>query len=234
MRVNLCYHQKIYCSLSLPPPFLLPTSLSLVSYHLFCLTPPLREIPEDDWYCHQCLPIICEQYNPSLVLESDIEDNHPNLNSHSDDDSSINVVDSDSDSSGMEWRPTRGRNQFQNGHRSPVVMIEDSSESSGNEEILVDQDSNDGSSEDGDSFHRRRTGYRIIILSSTEGSESGSDSDIDVVSIGESSNKFQVESHSHSERCMESEVGSSSSSGEDESVSDEEDIQPIGKCELVI
>ena len=138
----------------------------------------MEEIPEGDWYCPQCLPIICEQYNPSLVLESDIT-----LSSQSDDNSSINVVDYDSNSE-IELRPARNRNRIQNGHRSAVVMIESSSES--NEEC-EEHDGNSSSDED-HTFPKRRRALRITISSSTEESESdtASTSEIDVVSIGDS------------------------------------------------
>ncbi len=25
-------------------------------YHIFCLTPPLAEVPQGDWQCHKCQP----------------------------------------------------------------------------------------------------------------------------------------------------------------------------------
>ena len=175
----------------------------------------MADIPEGDWYCCLCLPIIHEQYDPSLVWESDFEDDqNPNLNSHSDNDSSvINVVDSDSNDSGMDWRPSR-----------KLVVIKESSES-------TNQDSDDNSSYDGDAFHRWRASSKVTISTSTEGSdlESEPDSDIDVVSIGESSDS----SHSHSKKRMELGDQDQSSDGSEEAESDfDEAVQPAGEYML--
>ena len=40
-------------------------------YHLDCLSPPLSEVPEDDWYCMSCERIVHSQYNISVVSTDD-------------------------------------------------------------------------------------------------------------------------------------------------------------------
>ena len=37
-----------------------------LSYHLECLTPPLDDIPEGDWYCSRCEAIMMSQYISSF------------------------------------------------------------------------------------------------------------------------------------------------------------------------
>ncbi len=39
-------------------------------YHLDCLTPPLREVPEGDWYCEACKPIVQAQYVDDIIMIS--------------------------------------------------------------------------------------------------------------------------------------------------------------------
>lgn len=95
-------------------------------YHLDCLSPPLTEVPEGDWYCVECLPVVLAQYFASAMSDSEYEFNSgsPEVTDiHSGfGGSSSSEDDSDSDSS-WKWTLQTGR------HTRRLLVSETSSDS---------------------------------------------------------------------------------------------------------
>ena len=78
----------------------------MIRFHIDCLTPPLFEIPEDDWYCESCDRIVQAQYDISVSSPEedagfrDLEAPLPlSLDSDHFSDENIDIVGSDSNSS---------------------------------------------------------------------------------------------------------------------------------------
>lgn len=132
----------------------------LYSYHLDCLTPRLSEVPEGDWYCPHCIPIINGQYFEPLESSDSGTEARLDWDSSSESDSDVNEI------------KRRRYVQNQSSTKAPRVLISES------ESEISESDS------DVDEMKRRRSIQnvcaigepRVLISSSEVDSESSFDS----------------------------------------------------------
>lgn len=125
-------------------------------YHLDCLTPPLNEIPEGDWYCPSCAIVVNSQYTNSPVLSDEGSMIVINLDLSTSESS-------DSDSNGsfeVQWRSRKAGVQLQ--------FLRSSSESAEEEEENEEANSMQ--------LMQRRRARRLSSSESDGGSDSDSDS----------------------------------------------------------
>jgi len=127
-----------------------------LSYHLECLTPPLDDIPEGDWYCSQCEAVMMSQYISSF------EDSSPVITTE--DTCSVSICSSDDE----DWSSSRCEVIGRPKHVVIIISDEESSASfrsevhscisSTDDELVTFQ-------------HRRRTGnapHRVLLETDSE------------------------------------------------------------------
>lgn len=151
-------------------------------HHIYCLRPPLKEIPEGDWFCADCKPKDVEKtprkIRKSFVAEFEEDENDDNSEDDEDDDEDDDEEESEeSDSSNVATAVNKKRNsrgKKKTPDESDNSGEENEEQEEDGEEVEVDEDEN----EEGEEVEDENEDEEDEAMEDDENQENG-DEDMD-------------------------------------------------------